>query len=158
MSDRAQAEVILFGVAGKEEALVEIFADWQTEWGLWTSAPALDHFTEGCIVMQDEAVLGIEDEIGAELRELGVSYWFTQDAKYEYPATTEMFTPELGHFNSPQNGEGAVLIYGYRIDQLIKEADGSFTELKVLLNKATGRAHRDAMEALLHVPRENVEA
>jgi hypothetical protein len=168
MGDRSQANLTLYGVAGVEVQLSELLSDWQTDWGTF-SPPDVSHFVEGCEVVDDERSVGAawdEGDLWTAIEGLGVSYWFEQDAKYEWPAVERMFTPELGSFIEDSLGEAGVAIPGYQIDGVVDEAQriyesyggengahgsdcvSDLMDLFTGLSKKTGRAHRESLGAL----------
>ncbi|HEY1734935.1 MAG TPA: hypothetical protein VGG23_10835, partial [Acidimicrobiales bacterium] len=72
MGNRAHVEVTLFGVAGHEEVIVELFADWEGSVGADHSSVSDIH--DGMTICDDERLLGAAEEIGPPLEALGSSY------------------------------------------------------------------------------------
>lgn len=150
MSDRASVEITLVsGVAGHETELAELFGEW-SGWTEDSSLPA--NYVDGFEVTDEEAVLGILNEVGPELERMGISYYGEQSAKFEWNAVVRLFTPELGWFESPSNGEGLVLVAAHIIDNILKLCDDMLSdpeewrqEIHRRLDRVSGKAHRDAL-------------
>jgi hypothetical protein len=158
MSDRSPVEVTLYGVAGHEQEIVELFEGFGVEWsGELTTEDVVD----GVNVTDDEYALGcLPSEFGPALEAMGVSYYGEQSSRYEYAAEVRMFTPELGVFCSDSNGEGVPLVNSTSIDDAIATYEAapvglsflamveSTTKLVLRLEELSGKRHRVVFDRL----------
>lgn len=69
--------------------------------------PTLEQVVPGARFEDDEARLGLLDEIGPVFEALEVSYVGWQDAKYEYDGEMRAFFPDLGSFDHLTNSNGS---------------------------------------------------
>ena len=145
MGDRAYVEVTLYGVAGHEWDIVDLFVDWGGSIGADHASASDIH--NGMTICDDERLLGAVEEIGPTLEALGISYLVEQAGHYEYGPELRMFTPDLGVFESSSNGTGSPVATASTIDRIIRDfTDGPGTGIGSLLralDQLTGRAHRE---------------
>ena len=147
MGDYAAATLRLYGVTGKQdEILATLESGWGLEWGGVALRP--EDLVEGVELTDTDCAVGWTFEgCGEVLRELGVSYFFAQEAKYEFDGTVEAFTPELGVFESPAGQEGGVQVPAEWIESAIERAT-DHGELCRELRRLTGHAWSQAFEHL----------
>jgi hypothetical protein len=148
MGDYAAATLILHGVSGKEQQVLEVLeSGWSIEWGAGGALTA-SHLTDVIELVDDQCSVGwIFDGCGSSLIELGIVYEFQQDARYEYDGTVEMFLPGLGVFQSPGSQEGEVHVPAPWIEKAI-EASETLDTLREALWRLTGKAWHDAFREL----------
>jgi hypothetical protein len=148
MGDYAAATLRLYGVSGKQEQILEVLeSGWNLEWGVGGALEASD-LIEGLELCDTDCSVGwILGGCGTALAALGVTYQFCQEAKYEFDATVEIFTPPLGTFQSSGSQMGEVLVPAAWIERAIDEAS-ALPALREALWRFTGRAWTAALSEL----------
>ncbi len=148
MGDYAAATLTLYGVIDKQDELLAILeGGWGVEWG-GGGALRPEDLIEGVELTDTECPVGWTFEgCGEGLRTLGVSYFFAQEAKYEFDGTIEAFTPELGTFESPAGQEGGVHVPAEWVESAIERAC-DHDELCRELHRLTGQAWTTAFAQL----------
>ena len=148
MGDYAAATLRLHGVTERQDAILAVLeSGWGLEWGGGGSLRP-ENLVEGVELTDTDCPVGwIFEGCGEALRALGVSYYFAQEAKYEFDGTTEAFTPELGVFESPAGQEGGVHVPAEWIESAIERAT-DHGELCRELHRLTGHAWITAIERL----------
>jgi hypothetical protein len=164
MGDRSAVEIRVYGVAGHEQEIVDIFCDgWGLDWGSIGNFAASD-VTEGVRFCDDERSIGTlyEDDVLPALEALGISYEGLQSGKYEFAAVERMFAPDLGIFVEEALGDdGGPGIAAHRLDEIVDRAEAisgagmradeserALYDLFFEIDKMTGRAHRNRFTEL----------
>lgn len=148
MGDYAAATLTLYGVTGKEAHVLAVLDNgWALEWGGGGPLATTD-LAEGVELYDADCNVGwIFDGCGTDLAELGITYEFCQDAKYEYNGTVEICTPEPGVFQSPGSQEGEIHVPAAWIEHAIEEAT-TLDALCDALWRLTGHSWTAALVAL----------
>jgi hypothetical protein len=149
MGDRAYVEATLYGVAGHEQEIVNLFEDWSGG-GNDEHGSASDIF-DGVNIGDQERYLGTPDEIGPHLEALGVSYVIHQSGCYEFAAEVRMFAPTLGVFQSDTAGDGVVVPAGAIDDIVTRFAGLERGAMEKALALATGKEFREHFDALANL-------
>ena len=146
MSDRSYVIAEVFGVAGHEEDLANLFS----YFGFHAEDAKGKSFdferdnrriTDGVRFIDYEARIGVDGEITPKLRELAVTYSIAQDAKYEYSGYIEMFAPDLGVFGGHTDEDAWVTVPESQLDLVVDESR-SLEELKAVIDRLSGRQWR----------------
>lgn len=152
MSDRASAALTVWEVAGKEEQIAAVVNDhgfsrgFSLSWGNESGPVQPNEVIDGMRFIDSDAVLGVVEELAADLEPLGISFIAAQDAKFEYDGQVIMATPTLGRYWGTISQEGAVLVPARAVDCEIdawQEHGEDYRELLAALDALTGRPWRE---------------
>lgn len=142
MSDRAPVTVTIYECpADKVGDVLDILETY----GLYETLAPDGALVLGLDYIDPEGTLGLDGDIATALGELaGVTAVVNQEAKYDFNGTTHLIVASLGTFESIGGQSGEVLLSAADIDRLMGDR---YLTLREALNKFTGKAHRDAIDA-----------
>jgi len=145
MGDRTEMSGFLYEVPkGKAKLVAYVLEEWGVtrDWdeGVgssdWDAAVVRDCIEAGIQFTDTQWGCGRGHELAKELKDLGVTFEFHEDPKYEWMGDLHMFHPELGEFYALCDADGEVQISAHVILELEKKypkVSGRWVRLRELL-------------------------